>query len=128
RPGREPAERCLILLQNLALAMLDDLGGRQVQVSKRWAAERLAPQFAGDLQQSESFVEQEEVDSGIIVSRGSDIRFWHLTFQEYLAARAIAGMADADQHKLLLNDKNIYKTEWREVALLLAGVLRVRQG
>lgn len=128
RPGREPAERCLMLLQNLALAMLDHPAGRQVQVSKRWAGERLAQQFTGDLRLAESFVEQEEVDSGIIVSRGSDIRFWHLTFHEYLAARAIAGMADADQHSLLLSGNKIYKPEWRETALLLAGVLRVRQG
>lgn len=62
------------------------------------------------------------------MSRGSEIRFWHLTFQEYLAARAIAGMADADQHKLLLAGEKVYKPEWREVVLLLAGVLRVRQG
>jgi formylglycine-generating enzyme required for sulfatase activity len=128
RPGREPAERCLVLLSELALAMQDAAEGRLAQTSKRWAAEALAGFFAGDLRRAEAFVEQEEVDSGIIVSRGSEIRFWHLIFQEYLSARAIAGKPDAEQHKLLLTGHKIYKTEWRETALLLAGVLVGRQG
>jgi hypothetical protein len=34
RSGREPAERCLLLLRHLALATLEDPKGRQVQVSK----------------------------------------------------------------------------------------------
>jgi hypothetical protein len=71
------------------------------------------------------FVEQEEVDSGIIVSRGPAVRFWHLTFQEFLAARAIAGLADKDQLALLLGKDRIYQKEWRE---LLVGVLLVKQG
>src|ERR1019366_7072001 len=71
-----------------------------------------------------AFVDQEEVDSGIIVSRGSEVRFWHLTFQEYLAAKAIGGLEDRDQHNRLLTGNKIYRQEWREVALLLVGVLR----
>jgi hypothetical protein len=31
------------------------------------------------------------------------INFLQLTFQEYLAAKAIAGMTDADQQRLLLD-------------------------
>lgn len=126
RPGRELPERCLTLLQQLALAMQNHPNGRQVQVEKGWAADVLAPQFS-DRTAALAFLEQEEVDSGIIVSRGAEVRFWHLTFQEYLAARAIAGLADAAQHRLLLDHDKIHKPEWREVALLLAGVL-VRQG
>ncbi len=120
RPGRESAERCLTLLQQLALAMQNHPKGRQVQVEKGWAAGELGPSGL-------TFIEQEEVDSGIIVSRGSDVRFWHLTFQEHLAARRIAGMTDSDQHELLLGGDRIYRPEWREVVLLLAGVL-IRQG
>ena len=50
----------------------------------------------GTFGRAQEFLEQEEVDSGmvdsgIVVSRGSEVRFSHLTFQEYLAARAIAG-------------------------------------
>ncbi len=68
------------------------------------------------------------MDSGIIVSRGMEVRFWHLTFQEYLAARAIGGMEEPDQRALLLDGEGIYGAEWREMALLLAGVLCGRQG
>jgi formylglycine-generating enzyme required for sulfatase activity len=133
RKGREPADRCLILLQTLAAAMLNATGGRQVQVSKGWASEILRSEFtqAPDserYQRAAAFLEQEEVDSGIILSRGGEVRFWHLTFQEYLAARHIAGMTDAAQHALLVAHHNIHKPEWREVILLLAGVMRMRQG
>ncbi len=127
KPGRVPAERCLFLHQQLALAMLEHPRGRQVQVSKGWAADALAGQFT-DIEAALAFLEEEEVDSGIVVSRDTEIRFWHLTFQEYLAARAIAGKPESAQRELLLRDGNIYKPEWRETALLLAGVLHVKQG
>ncbi len=126
RPGRQSAQRCLTLLQQLALAMQNHPTGRHVQVEKGWAADELASQFP-DRTAALAFVEEEEVDNGIITSRGNEVRFWHLTFQEYLAARAIAGLADTAQHQLLLNWGQIYKAEWREVALLLAGIL-IRQG
>jgi hypothetical protein len=71
RPGRESGKRCLELLQSLALAMQQHPKGRLVQAEKSWAAS-VVPQ---------AFLEQEEVDSGIIASRGSELRFWHLTFQ-----------------------------------------------
>jgi predicted NACHT family NTPase len=127
RKGREPAERCLALLQRLALAMQSNPQGRQVQVEKGQAAEVLAGQFDG-LDEALKFVEQEEVDSGIIVSRGPAVRFWHLTFQEFLAARAIAGLAEKDQMDVLFRDKRVFLAEWREVLLLLFGVLLVKQG
>jgi hypothetical protein len=106
--------------------------GRAVQVSKGWAADALAPHFRevqepDRLRRAQDFLEQEEVDSGIIVSRASDVNFRHLTFQEYLAAKAVAGMQDASQQELLLSGDRIYKPEWREVVLLLGGVL-YRQG
>jgi hypothetical protein len=132
RPDRPTAERCLMLLQQLALAMQNEDKGRAVQVSKGWAADTLTPHFREApeperKQRAQDFLEQEEVDSGIIVSRASEIAFRHLTFQEYLAAKAIAGMPDAAQQRLLLHENRIYKPEWREVALLLGGVL-YRQG
>jgi hypothetical protein len=132
REGRQPADRCLALLQQLALAMQTQPEGRVLQVSIGRAADILAPQFDAAPEprrrhMAQEFVEQEEVDSGIIVSRGSETRFWHLTFQEYLAARATAGLADKAQQNLLLMAARIYKPEWREVALLLGGVLH-KQG
>jgi predicted NACHT family NTPase len=132
REGRDPAERCLELLQHLALGMQDQVGGRALQVSKGAAADMLSSAFDDAPAPRRralalAFVDQEEVDSGIIVSRGSEVRFWHLTFQEYLAARAIAGLSDEAQHRLVLARGRIYRSEWREVVLLLSGVLH-RQG
>lgn len=128
-PHRPSPERSLGLLQSLALAMQDHDIGREVQVSRRWAAEAIAPSWR-ELLESErlaaagKFLDQEEQDSGIVVRRGSDVRFWHLTFQEYLAARALAGMADRVQHQRIL--RRLYTPEWREVVLLLVGVLHAQ--
>ncbi|MGA2326640.1 MAG: SUMF1/EgtB/PvdO family nonheme iron enzyme [Bryobacteraceae bacterium] len=133
KPDREPSDRCLALLAHLALGMQNQPKGRLTQISRGPAAEIIAPQFRGiardkQLPRAQSFLDQEEVDSGIVVSRGSEVRFWHLTFQEHLAARAIAGLPEADQQELLLDAGRLYRPEWREVVLLLAGTLLVRQG
>src|SRR5207245_1200694 len=127
RPGRETAERCLALLQELALAMQDHPGGRRVGVSNGWAAGKLTPEvsqgWAGEeltpefsqgperelYRQALGCLEQEQADSGIIVSRGGEVQFWHLTFQEHLAACAIAGRSDSTQYGLLLKDDKIYR-------------------
>jgi hypothetical protein len=133
RPEREPADRCLELLGELALAMQNERRGRVVQVDKGRAAEMLTAQFREvsepeRFRRAERFLEEEEVDSGIVVSRGAEMRFWHLTFQEYLAARAAAGLSDAAQRKLLFEGNNLHRPEWREMVLLLAGVLLVKLG
>jgi formylglycine-generating enzyme required for sulfatase activity len=133
RPGREEAERCLDLLRELALAMQVHPDGRQKSVSAGWAAEVLKQEFA-DMPERDrfgralAFLEEEAADSGIIVEREGEIEFWHLTFQEYMAAQAIKDLGDAELSELLLRDERIYRPEWREVALLLAGVVRGRQG
>jgi predicted NACHT family NTPase len=138
RPGRPSAERCLALLQELALSMQNDPAGRQVQLPRRLAAEALAEELgerAGEghvvsepsrhtIERALRFLEEEELDSGIVVGRGNEVSFWHLTFQEYLAARAIAGRPDPEQAQLLFDAPPwFYRPEWREVVLLLAGVL-----
>jgi formylglycine-generating enzyme required for sulfatase activity len=133
RPGRERAERCLALLGHLALAMQNELQGRLTQSSLGQAAEMISPQFRGIPPErrfacAQQFLSEEEADSGIVVSRGSELRFWHLTFQEFLAARAISGLEEASQKKLLLTNGKLYSPEWREVILLLAGILLVKQG
>jgi hypothetical protein len=129
RAGRQPAERCLVLLQALALAMQNQKEGRKVQVSRRAAAEAISGEFRaarrGDrVAAAEQFLEAEEMDSGIVVGRGSELRFWHLTFQEFLAAKAIGGLSETEQRSLLLGrGSKLYAPEWREVVLLLGGVL-----
>jgi hypothetical protein len=133
RPGREKPERCLALLQELALAMQTHPGGRQVRVAAGWAAEALTPEFAPIAERERlagalRFLEEEAADSGIIVSRAGELQFWHLTFQEHMAAQAIAGRMEAAQLDILFKDGRVYRPEWREVMLLLAGILGVRQG
>jgi formylglycine-generating enzyme required for sulfatase activity len=151
KPGRMPAGDCLLRLRELALAMQNHEEGRQKQVALAWAGERLAKRFTSR-ETAERFLRAEQADSGIVVSRGMEIAWWHLTFQEYLAALEIAGWEDADQYKLLLDgdddainarrakasalppdfhparnltsaQPNIYKPEWRETVLLYGGLL-----
>ncbi len=126
------ADRCVYLLQSLAMAMQDGSEGRQVEISRSYTAELLFKQLApGDFatpKAAEAFLVEEELDSGIIIGRGDNVRFWHLSFQEFLAARAIAALRERDQVQLLLNNtKKVLSPEWRETVLLLAGILH-RQG
>ena len=125
-PHRVSPERSLGLLQSLALAMHDHPQGRRVQAPRRCAAEAIAPAWrelpeTERIAAAERFLDQEEKDSGIVVRRGTEVRFWHLSFQEYLAARALAGLTDMRQHERIL--KRLYEPEWREAVLLLAGIL-----
>ncbi|MCX5645979.1 MAG: SUMF1/EgtB/PvdO family nonheme iron enzyme [Phycisphaerae bacterium] len=135
RPGRLPAPACINRLQELALAMQNHPEGRQVQVPRRWAAEQIVGEWAQGserdrIETAERFLAEEEVDSGIVIRRGDDIRFWHLTFQEFLAARAIAARPEQEAKTILLTPPDgpkLYLPSWREVVLLLAGVLH-KQG
>jgi formylglycine-generating enzyme required for sulfatase activity len=132
RHGRMPAERCVRLLQEVALAMMGYEEGRQIEVSHRWAAEQIMNYFPQQepyaIEAAERFLLEEELDSGIIVGRGDNLRFWHLSFQEFLAARAIAARAESMQRKLLIADRGrLLSSEWRETVLLFAGILH-RQG
>ena len=135
REGWLPADVCVCRVQELALAMQNAPEGRQVQVSRRWAAERIAGEWTAAPAQhradvAERFLMEEEVDSGIVVARGDDIRFWHLTFQEFLAARAIAARPESQEKGILLapaDRPSVYLPSWREVVSLLAGVLH-KQG
>lgn len=134
RSARIPAERCVHLLQRIALAMQNHPNGRQVEMPRQWAAEVIAPYLSGrsaqsgDLDEANRFLAEEELDSGIVVARGEHLRFWHLSFQEYLAARALAARLEVEQRTLLLKDrKKLMSQEWREVVLLFAGIL-YRQG
>jgi formylglycine-generating enzyme required for sulfatase activity len=123
KPGRLPASECLLRLRELALAMQNHENGRQKQLTLAWAGEKLARRFA-NREAAERFLRAEQADSGIVVSRGREIAFWHLTFQEYLAAMEIAGWEDAHQHTLLLEGSpKIHEPEWRETVLLYSGLL-----
>ncbi len=128
KPERASSEVCARRFRKLALKMQNHPDGRQAQVTKRWAAEAIEDIFAAPnqeerIEQAEHFLDEEEIDSGIITSVGREVRFWHLTFQEYLAARAVAGLGEERQLDLLFADDRLYQPEWREVLLLFGGVL-----
>ena len=87
--------------------------GRQVQVARHWAARQIAGDFrevakAERIERARQFLVQEELDSGIVVGRGDELRFWHLTFQEYLAARAIAARAGEVGKEQLFTDERLH--------------------
>ncbi|UCE06799.1 MAG: SUMF1/EgtB/PvdO family nonheme iron enzyme, partial [bacterium] len=128
KPGRINVDKCSVMLQNLALAMQLNPQGRQVTVGRRWAAEAIQKEFPQQTDETriaaaERFLAEEEVDSGIVVARGNQITFWHLTFQEFLTAKALGGKVETEQQKILINPDILHRPEWREVLLLFGGVL-----
>jgi formylglycine-generating enzyme required for sulfatase activity len=122
--GRPTAEKCLELLRKLALYMQDAPSGRIVVITKRAAAELAAAQSGGTIEQNEELLERETQDSGIISSIGSDLKFWHLSFQEYLAAREVASLSDEQQVARVVKSPNLFHPEWREMLRLLGGILK----
>lgn len=61
-------------------------------------------------------------DDGVLISATSDgqeMRFLHLTFQEYLAARALAKKPDCVEKAL----KHIYNPAWNQVLVMLGSIL-----
>jgi hypothetical protein len=80
KAGRERADICLRLLGQLALGMQRQVRGRVRQIGKRAAAELIAPELRNTIEvdrlgRAEEFIEQEETDSGIIVSRSAMVEF-----------------------------------------------------
>ena len=124
KDGRPTAEKCLEYLRKLALAMQESPAGRVVQINKRAAAELAARELGGSIEQNENVLECETQDSGIISSAGSDLKFWHLSFQEYLAARELASFSDEQVLARVVRSPNLYHPEWREMLRLLGGILK----
>jgi formylglycine-generating enzyme required for sulfatase activity len=122
--GRLPEDKCIEYMRKLALDMQDEPAGRLVQVNKRSAAELFTKEFGGSVDANEVLLERETQDSGIIAAVGSDLKFWHLSFQEYLAARELAGLGDQEQIERMVKSGKLYQPEWRETMRLLGGILR----
>ena len=138
KPGREKAERAVVLLQELALAMQDHPEGMRTEVSKRWAAEAIAGEWKSgkvdkdSIAVAEAFLEAEELDSGIVVGRGEECALLAPHLSGIPGGPRHCGAARRGQQKLLwkLSAKSalprLYLPEWREVMLLLAGILHQR--
>jgi formylglycine-generating enzyme required for sulfatase activity len=104
-----------------------DPKGKRVEIDRHEAAAVLGPEIrwvATDQCQAaaESLLRQEEMDSCILVSRGQMLRFWHLTFQEYLSARALRWRTE-ERKTLLFEQLKLYLPEWRQTVQFLAGLL-----
>ncbi|MBF0108653.1 MAG: SUMF1/EgtB/PvdO family nonheme iron enzyme [Magnetococcales bacterium] len=75
-----------------------------------------------DLRQVRDWVRFEALHSGILEEPSrTRIRFWHLTFQEYLAAQELAWKSDEGWWQVI--EKQLLNAQWRETVNLLPGVL-----
>ncbi len=113
-------------LQALALAMFDDSEGLQRSYGMEGAA-KIVRKILGeaDLQAARDFLEDETLFSGLLVSQtAGEVEFWHLTFQEYLAALELASTGDWRE----LPEEKLFADQWSEVILLLGGCLRQKNG
>jgi formylglycine-generating enzyme required for sulfatase activity len=127
REGRPTPGQCLERMRRLALYMQNMPQGRAVQISRREAAELLAKEFGGGIEPNQTLLDDEVEASGILAPAGAELKFWHLSFQEYLAAREIASREDAAQFTIVSEGGRMYRPEWRETMRLLGGLLR-KQG
>jgi hypothetical protein len=120
----------------LALAMMQAEGGRQTLFDREEAAEALLPLAERDfpeltrperLRLLRDWLSFECAGSGIVEELGNRrLRFWHLTFQEYLAARALAWLGDGDDSRENWWPRvhpRLDDPEWRETVELLPGCL-----
>ena len=128
RPGRVSAKKCLEVLGALAFGMQTWTEGRLKQADGDTAAKILWESAKMPAREARDFLAQEELDSGIIVSRGEGMReFRHLTFQEYLAAlELLENKSEAEQEEIL-RDRRRYSVEWREFLRLFAILIRPRR-
>ena len=118
-------DQCLLRFGTLALEMQESKGSRKTRIGIEDAAGLIAFQFRttpGPEKRAAAvqFLERAQVESGIVTLSEGHIEFWHLSFQEYLAARALKNVGSDD----LLSKRAksfLYSEEGREVLPLVAG-------
>jgi len=106
------------VLQPLALEMhqrgLREIGRQEVEE----ILGRELPKVGGEAKRAGEFLDNIRDRSGLLVERGlGQFGFSHLTFQEYLTARALA---EGDNLSLLV--EHLRDNWWREAILLYAGL------
>lgn len=110
-------------LQALALAMFLDEEGVQRSLGMVEAGRAVAPVLQAEENRARVFLEEESLYSGLLVSRtDGEVEFWHLSFQEYLAALELA--TGGEYWEVLAEGSRLHDDRWNEVVLLLAGCLR----
>lgn len=116
-----------LMLQSLALRMHEEQR-KEIAAGdlRRWLGEMFRPQV-GESRVAERAVDRFlgviEERTGLLVARGEGVcAFSHLTFQEYLAALAVAARDDYVVYSLA----HMADPWWREVILLEAGYLSLQ--
>ena len=116
-----------ILLSEIAY---DGMKANQLFFDKRWLSTQIRNFLAGNLNapkglDSEKVLNAIEVQQGILVERMEDqYSFSHLTLQEYLTAQCLV---DNNEWKGLVQ-QHITDNRWREIFLLLPGLMSGRSG
>ena len=106
----------------VAMTMFEDDEGVQRSLGRFDAAEAVMPLLGCDRESALEFLEQEELNSGIVVCRSEgEIEFWHFTFQEYLAALELANDTETWWERIR---SRIHDDRWAEMVLLLGGCKR----
>lgn len=118
-----PAPQRREALQALALAMFTDQEGVQRSLGLLEAGRAVAPLLQASEPEARAFLDEEALQSGLLVSRTEgEVEFWHLSFQEYLAALELA--TGGGYWEVLSEGGRLHDDRWSEVVLLLAGCLR----
>lgn len=120
----------------LALAMMTTRQGKRSVVGLEQAAEAVEPILARDFpdlaaedrqRRGREWLRFEGLGSGIVEEvAGGKVRFWHLTFQEVLAALQLAWRNDGETRGKSwwpLARKHLDDAQWRETIELLPGCL-----
>jgi predicted NACHT family NTPase len=119
----------------LAMEMSTGTDEMRAEIKLEEAIDVLEADFQGpqyrDLERrrhaARTFLIEEETKSGMIIQSGSNVRFWHLTFREALAAQELA-KSERKWKGLLFGKNKLYQRHWRETVLLLAGELKSSGG
>lgn len=110
-------------LQALALAMFTDADGVQRSLGLPQAGRVVAPILQVEEDEARASLDEEALQSGLLVTRTEgEVEFWHLSFQEYLAALELA--ASGEYWDVLSQGGRLHDDRWSEVVLLVAGCLR----
>jgi formylglycine-generating enzyme required for sulfatase activity/DNA polymerase III delta prime subunit len=109
-------------LMAVARALFEDPQGVRKTLGRAEAAAAVAPLLGlKEAKAAVPFIEDEELHSGILVSRiEGEVEFWHPTFGEYLAALGLAWEPDYWERI----GGRLFEERWNEVVLLLAGCRR----
>lgn len=137
------AEKCdtdrltLEAFATMALAMMLQPKGKAAVIDVQTAAKSMEPLLkrffpdmtrnAARIQLAREWVKFECLGSGIVVELGNQrLKFWHLTFQEYLAAYALALLGDGDypdEDWWPVLQKHSFNPQWRETIGFFPGTL-----